>query len=315
MKEASISVRQPQAVAARAARARREWMEPVAGYLLSLPAIVYIVILVGYPFLLSLYFSINFVFIGGEYRGFAGLSNFTSLLSDPIFVRAFWNTVNFTLLSEIAKAVLGIGLAFLLLQPLRGKKFIRMFLMLPFTLPFALSLLGWQWMYDPTFSVINYLFGHDLHLLRAPYPDWLGDSFWSWWAILIVNIWRGFPFAGVIILAGLTSIPSDMLDAAKVDGAGFFRTWHYVITPIIAPILFIGLIYDVTFTVGDLTAVYRLTQGGPGYATETLPMRAWQVGILGGNLGQGAAITLFLFPFLLVGVIVFLRMLYRREAI
>lgn len=314
MKEASLGVSSAP-LARQGPRTRRGWLEPVVGYLLSLPAIVYIVLLVGYPFFLSLYFSVNYVFIGGEYRGFAGLNNFISLLANPVFDKAFWNTVGFTFFSEIAKAVLGIGLAFLLLQPLFGKKIVRAFLMLPFTLPFALSLLGWQWMYDPEFSVINYLFGHDLHLFHAPYPDWLGSPFWSWWAILIVNIWRGFPFAGVIILAGLTSIPTDLLDAAKVDGAGFFRTWHYVITPIIAPILFIGLIYDVTFTVGDLTAVYRLTQGGPGYSTETLPMEAWQVGIVGGNLGSGAAITLFLFPFLLIGVIVVLRMLYRREAL
>lgn len=314
MKEASIGVR-PATAARRKPHVRANWLEPLVGYLLSLPAMVYILLLVGYPFLLSLYFSVNYVFIGGEYRGFAGLANFTGLIDNSVFHRALWNTITFTFWSEIAKAVLGIGLAFLLLQQLKGKKVVRMFLMLPFTLPFALSLLGWQWMYDPEFSVINYLFGHMLHIFREPYPDWLGSDRWSWWAILIVNIWRGFPFAGVIILAGLTSIPNDLLDAAKVDGAGFFRTWHYVITPIIAPILFIGLIYDVTFTIGDLTAVYRLTQGGPGYATETLPMEAWQTGIAGGNLGAGAAITLFLFPFLLVGVIVVLRMLYRREAI
>ncbi len=312
MKEASIGVRP---AVARRARRRVRWLEPATGYLLTLPAIIYILILVGYPFFLSLYFSVNRVFIGGEYRGFAGINNYTSLLDNPVFQKAFWNTLGFTFASEIAKAVLGIGLAFLLLQPLFGKKLVRAFLMLPFTLPFALSLLGWQWMFDPEFSIINYLFGGQLHLLHQPYPDWLGDPFWSWLAILIVNIWRGFPFAGVIILAGLTSIPRDLLDAAKADGAGFFRTWHYVITPIIAPVLFIGLIYDVTFTIGDLTAVYRLTQGGPGYSTETLPMQAWQVGIVGGNLGLGSAITLFLFPLLFVGVIVFLRMLYRRESL
>jgi len=314
MRPLSIRVRRA-ALVERRVRGRGAWLKLATGYLLTLPAILYILLLVGYPFLLSLYFSVNRVFIGGEYQGFVGAGNFTGLLDNPVFQRAFWNTLGFTFFSEIAKAVLGIGLAFLLLQPLFGKKIVRAFLMLPFTLPFALSLLGWQWMYDPEFSIINYLFGHELHWFQQPYPDWLGDPFWSYLAILIVNIWRGFPFAGVIILAGLTSIPGDLLDAAKVDGAGFFRTWHYVITPIIAPILFIGLIYDVTFTIGDLTAVYRLTQGGPGYATETLPMEAWQVGIVGGNLGQGSAITLALFPFLLIGVVIFLRMLYRRESL
>ncbi len=292
----------------------RRWREALTGYLLTTPAILYILLLVGYPFVLSLYFSINRVYIGGGYEGVAGAHNFTALLANPVFRTAFSNTLTFAFFGEIVKGVLGVGLAFLLLQALRGKKIARAFLMLPWTLPFALSLLGWQWMYDPEFSVINYLFGQKLHLLPKPYPDWLGDPFWSYLAILVVNIWRGFPFAGVIILAGLTSIPSDLLDSARVDGAGFFKTWHYVITPIIAPILFIGLIFDVTFTLGDLTAVFRLTQGGPGYATETLPMMAWQVGIIGGNLGSGSAVTLFLFPFVLIAVVFFLRVIYRREA-
>ena len=313
MKEAA-SIDVPRAgVARRRARLRR-LLRPATGYLLTAPALIYILLLVGYPFVLSLYFSFNRVSIGGSYEGLVGLRNYTSLLANPVFQRAFSNTLLFAFFGEIAKAVLGIGLAFLLLQPLRAKKAVRALVMLPWTLPFALSLLGWQWMYDPEFSVINYVISH-LHLMRPPYPDWLGDPLWSFIAILAVNIWRGFPFAGVIILAGLTSIPSDILDAARVDGAGFFRTWHFVITPMIAPILFIGLIFDVTFTLGDLTAVFLLTQGGPGFSTQTLPMLAWQVGVVGGNLGAGSAITLFLFPFLLVGVTIFLRMLYRRESV
>src|SRR5437588_8100756 len=189
MKEASIGVRP--AVAGRRRR-RVNWMEPMAGYLLTLPALVYIVVLVGYPFFLSLYFSVNRVFIGGEYRGFAGISNYTGLLDNPVFQRAFWNTLGFTFTSEIAKAVLGIGLAFLLLQPLFGKKIVRAFLMLPFTLPFALSLLGWQWMYDPAFTIINYLFGPALHWSQPPYPDWPEHPFWAYLAVPIVTIARGF---------------------------------------------------------------------------------------------------------------------------
>src|SRR5215472_5384280 len=308
---ASIGV--PRAgVARRRARLRR-LLRPATGYLLTAPAFIYILLLVGYPFLLSLYFSFNRVSIGGSYEGLVGLRNYTSLLANPVFQRAFSNTLLFAFFGEIAKAVLGIGLAFLLLQPLRAKKAVRALVMLPWTLPFALSLLGWQWMYDPEFSVINYVIAH-LHVMRPPYPDWLGDPLWSFIAILAVNIWRGFPFAGVIILAGLTSIPSDILDAARVDGAGFFRTWHFVITPMIAPILFIGLIFDVTFTIGDLTIVYILTNGGPGYATQIVPLLAFQTGIQGGNLSSGAAMALVFFPFLFVGVVFFLRLLIRRQA-
>jgi multiple sugar transport system permease protein len=184
--------------------------------------------------------------------------------------------------------------------------------MIPFTMPLSLALQGWYWLFNPQLSVINRIFGDMFHVLQQPYPVWLGDPFYSYLAILIVNIWRGFPFGAIIVLAGLTSIQPDILDAAQVDGAGFFRRWHYVIVPMIAPILFIGLIYDVTFTLGDITIVDLLTQGGPNAATEILPMLSYQTGIEGGNLSRGAADALILFPILFVGMIFFLRMLYRR---
>jgi multiple sugar transport system permease protein len=289
--------------------------EAAAGYLLISPALLYILLLVAYPFVLALYFSLSNVSVAGGDRGFVGLGNFTSIVHDPTFLRALINSLSFTFVAEVAKGVLGIGLAFLLLQTLRFKKVIRGFLMIPFTMPLSLSLLGWKWMYDPQFSVINRSIDAiqaTLHIKQQFWVIWLGDPFYSYLAILIVNIWRGFPFAAVIVLSGLVSIPRDILDAAKVDGAGFFRTWHYVITPMIAAILFIGLIYDVTFTLGDITIVYLLTQGGPSNYTQILPMLAYQNGIVGGNLSKGAADALILFPLLFVGMIVFLRALFRR---
>jgi multiple sugar transport system permease protein len=276
--------------------------------------VVYILILVGYPFLLSLYFSLSRVTVAGGDSGFVGLANFVQLFQDPQFLTALRNSLSFTFFAEIGKGVLGVGLAFLLLQPLRGKKVMRGFLMIPWTMPIPLALLGWRWMYDPQFSIINWILQNVVHL-HGPYPDWLGDPLFSYIAILTVNIWRGFPFSAVIVLAGLTSIPKDLLDSAKSDGAGFFRTWHYVIVPLIAPILFIGLIFDVTFTLGDLTIVYLLTNGGPYGTTEILPTIAYHSGIQGGDLSHGAASALLLFPFLLVGMVIFLRLLYRRQEV
>lgn len=285
------------------------------GYFLVSPAVIYIVALVAYPFLLSIYFSLSSSTVAGGDTGFVGFANYVALVQDPTFLRALVNSLSFTFLSEVGKAVLGIGLAFLLLTAIRGKKVIRVFLMIPFTMPLALALQGWYWLFNPQLSVINRVFGDMLHLLQQPYPVWLGDPFYSYLAILMVNIWRGFPFAAIIVLAGLTSIPPDILDAARVDGAGFFRRWHYVITPMIAPVLFIGLIYDITFTLGDITIVNLLTQGGPNGATQILPMLSYQTGIEGGNLSRGAATALILFPILFVGMIVFLRMLHRREEV
>ena len=297
-------------------KARRHPLGPDAlwGYLLISPVLLYVLVLIAYPFVLALYFSLSNVTVAGGDSGFVGLANYVALFHDPQFLTALRNSLSFTFFAEIGKGVLGIGLAFLLLQTLRFKKVIRGFLMVPWTMPISLALLGWRWMYDPQFSIINWILVHVLHFGGVP-PDWLGDPLWSYIAVLSINIWRGFPFGAVIVLAGLTSIPTDLLDSGKVDGAGFFRQWHYIITPLIAPILFIGLIFDVTFTLGDLTIVYLLTNGGPYGSTEILPTLAYHTGIQGGNLSLGSASALLLFPILLVGMIFFLRLLYRRQSI
>ncbi len=294
--------------------AKRHRLGPDAlwGYLLISPVLLYVLALVAYPFLLALYFSVSRVTVAGGDAGFVGLDNYAHLFRDPQFLTALRNSLSFTFFAEVGKAVLGIGLAFLLLEAIRFKKVIRGFLMIPWTMPISLALLGWKWMYDPQFSVINWVLQHVFRFGGIP-PDWLGDPIYSYIAILVVNIWRGFPFSAVIVLAGLTSIPHDIYDAAKVDGAGWLRTWHYIITPLIAPILFIGLIFDVTFTLGDLTIVYLLTNGGPYGTTEILPTISYHTGIQGGDLSHGAASALLLFPILLVGMVVFLRLLYRRQ--
>jgi multiple sugar transport system permease protein len=286
--------------------------DALLGYLLISPAVLYILFLVGYPFVLALYFSVsNATVAAGETR-FVGLTNYLNLVGDSVFRKALLNTFLFTLGSVVFKGILGIGLAFLLLRDMPGKQVIRGFLMLPWTLPISLSVLGWKWMFDPQFSVVNFVGSH-LGLIQHPYPDWLGDPTYAFIAVLTTNVWRGFPFGAVVVLAGLTSIAPEIYDAAKVDGAGFFYRWHYIITPMIAPILFVGLIFDVVFTLGDLTIVYLLTNGGPMNATDILPTLAFRTGILGGDLGRGAATALFLFPILLISVVFFLRILRRRE--
>ena len=299
------------------------------GYLLVSPAIVYILLLVAYPFGLALYYSLSSQTVAGGDNGFVGLANFQTLLQDRGFIDLGWppggalvRSLEYTFVGEIGKALLGITLAFLLLALLRSVQsrfgqgwvwVIRGLIMIPWTMPISLAIWGWRWTFDPQFSIINRVLGEYLHLIQpSQYPDWLGDPFYTSAAIITVIVWKGFPFSAVIVLAGLTSIPQDIFDAAKVDGAGLLRTWHYVITPMIAPILFIGLIFDVTYTLGDLTIVQLMSNGGPAGTTEILPTIAYHTGIQGGALSLGASSALILFPFLLIGMVFFLRLLYRR---
>jgi multiple sugar transport system permease protein len=269
------------------------------------------VLLVGVPFFFAIYLSLSSATVGAPVAKFVGLQNFFAVFQSSTFRIALRNSILFTVIAGIFKAVLGTALAFLLMQPFRGKRLIRGLIVLPWTIPIAISVLGWKWMFDSQFSVINWVLTH-LHLMKG-WPVWLGQPNLALAAVIAVNVWRGFPFGAIVLMAGLTAVPPEIIDAAKVDGAGFMTRFHFVIIPITAPILFVGLIFDTVFTVGDLSVVYLLTNGGPDNATQILPTLAYHTGILGGSLGQGTAIALFLFPLLLFAMYFSLRILRRRE--
>jgi len=286
------------------------------GYLLLAPAVLYVLLLVGAPFLFSLYLAVSDANVGEQSARFVGLENFRAAFESDVFYTALRNSIGFTVVAAIFKGFLGTTLAFLLLQPFRGKKFIRGLVVIPFTLPISISVLGWKWMYDSQFSVINW-FLSQLGLIGAygseSWPVWLGEPRLALAACIMVNVWRNFPFSAIVLLAGFTSVPTEVLDAARVDGTNFFQRFRHVVAPMIAPILLIGLLFDTVFTLSDLGVVYLLTQGGPANATKTLPVLAYQIGIQAGALGRGAAIAMFLFPLLLPLMILFLRNLKRRE--
>jgi multiple sugar transport system permease protein len=288
----------------------------VFGYALLAPAALYVLLLVGAPFLFSLYLAVSDANVGDPVARFIGLENFRSAWEMDTFWIALQNSVLFLVIAAILKTALGTSLAFLLLQDFRGKKLVRGLVVIPFTLPIAISVLSWKWMYDSQFSVINWVLSR-LGLIgqfgTEGWPIWLGDPKLALVACIFVNVWRTFPFSAIVLLAGFTSVPSEVLDAAKVDGCNFFQRFRNVVVPMIAPILLIGFLFDTVFTLSDLSVVYLLTQGGPGNATKILPVLAYQVGIQAGNLGRGAAIALFLVPLLAPALILVLRNLKRRE--
>jgi len=301
------------------AGARVAWRGVVArqrlsfGYSLLAPGVLFMAALVGVPFFFSLYLSISDASVGQPVARFVGLQNFAAVFQDSVFRLALRNTVVFTVIAGVFKALLGTLLAFLLIQEVRGKKLVRSLVVLPWTLPVAISALAWKWMFDPQFSAVNWV-GTRLHLIHG-WPNWLGEPGLAMASVIAVNVWRGFPFAAIVLVAGMSAVPPEIIDSAKVDGANFFLRFHYVIVPIIAPILFVGLLFDTVFTLSDLSIVYLLTMGGPMNYTEILPTRAFEVGIQAGALGRGAAISLVLFPILLPIVYVLLRFLRRREAL
>jgi len=295
----------------RLARVHEWWeQEHVFGYGLILPAFVLIACLVAYPFAMAVYFSLSDYWVGSPGQ-FVGLGNYREILGNEVFRQTVMNSFLFTAIALTGKTVLGVWLALLLARNLRGKRLLRGAVLIPWVIPTALSTLGWGWMFDSLYSVVNWT-GIRLGVIAPPGPNWLGMPNYAMAAVIIVNIWRGLPFFAITVLAGLVSIPREYYEAAEVDGASSYgRFWHITL-PLLKPVLAVVILFSTIFTFNDFNIVYVLTRGGPVNTTHLFATYAYQIGLQGGNLGQGAAISLFMLPTL--GLVVFFQLRYiRRE--
>jgi multiple sugar transport system permease protein len=305
------------ATIARAAAAPRTISVPrralrLQGYLLVLPAVLYVLLLLAFPLALGVWYSLTDATVARDGR-FIGLKNFVDAVRDPTFRLALRNTVVIASVATAAKITLSVALAFLLLRAFPGRNLLRTLFVLPWTIPIALSTFGWKWMFNSQFSVLNWI------LERVGLIDqgiqWLGTPVPAMFAVILVSTWRAVPFGAIVVMAGLTALPADVLDAARVDGATWWQRFARVIVPLIAPILFIAVLFDLIFTLTELTVVFLLTGGGPVDQTQVLANYAYQVGVPGSQLGQGAAIALFMLPVLLILTVLALRTIARREGV
>jgi multiple sugar transport system permease protein len=281
--------------------------------LMLAPAILYIVLLVGFPFFLSLYYSVSDVTVGSREMNFVGLESFRRVIDNRTFWTALKNTLIITIVTQIFVLFFANILAMALSVDFRGKWFVRLLILLPWVAPISLGSIGWLWIYDSIYSIINWT-AQALRILGPnDWPIWLGQPNLAMASIIIVQIWRIVPLATVIILAGLTSIPQDIHDAAQVDGAGFWRHLFQITFPLLLPITLVAVLFGAIFTFTDLIVVFVLTRGGPYDTTQVLASWAFFTGIQGGDLAGGAAVSLFLFPVLVAVAIVFLRLARRAE--
>src|SRR3990172_9497761 len=273
-----------------AADARGSRLRPILdsekwlGWLMIGPAILYIVLLVGFPFFLALYYSVSDITIGSRSSNFVGLKNFAGIIGTAAFKTSLKNTFIFALVSQVVVLVLAKVLALLLQKDFRGKWVVRFLILLPWVAPISLGTIGWLWI---------------LHLAMG--------------SVITVHVWRLLPLATVILLAGLSSIPQDIHDAAAVDGAGFWRRLFQITFPLVLPIMLVALLFGVVFAFTDMIVIYVLTRGGPYDTTQVLASLAFFTGIDGGDLAGGAAIALFLFPVLAACAIFLLRVARRTE--
>jgi multiple sugar transport system permease protein len=305
-----------------------DWLEneAVLGYLLMVPALLLILVFIAYPFGLGVWLAFSDKLVGREAH-FIGFSNFTKILDSQIFVRTALNTVLFTALATVLKGVLGMWLALLLNRKFRGARFTRAAVLLPFIVPTVLSTLAWLWIFDSTFGVINWTLRHlwmgEWTLLGMvvkeswgvfPAPQWLGNPTLAMSAIVIVNTWRGIPFFAISFLAGLQTINPDLYDAGDIDGAsGWQKFWH-ITAPLLKPITVVVVVFSMVVTFADFQLVYVLTRGGPANSTHLFATLAYQLGMASGNLGEGAAVALFMLPILALVIVFQLWYLRKDEA-
>ena len=276
-----------------------------------LPAVAYMVVLVAVPFFLAIAYSLSDVTVGDPSFDFVGLRNFRTVVGDPTFRRALLNTVLITVVAMALVVVLAKTLALVLVQDFRGKWVVRLLVLLPWTTPTSLATIAWVWLLDSLFSPIDWVL-RKVGLLEGNLY-WLGHDGLALTSVIAVQTWRIVPLAAVIMLAGLAAIPGEINDAAKVDGAGFWRTLFEITVPMTLPVIAVATLFGAVVIFTDMAVVFVLTRGGPVDATQVLASWAYFRGIQGGDLAQGAATALFLFPVLAVFAVLILRAAKRME--
>jgi len=277
---------------------------------LLVPGVMILSLFIAYPFVMALWFSLTSIRVGDPGH-FVGFANFTKAVNDTIFQIAFRNTVFYTFWATIFKLTLGMWLALLLNHSFRFKRIVRAAMLLPFIIPTVLSAFAWRWMFDPTFSVMNWALYHGGMITdRLPF---LSSGDWAMWCAVTVNTWRGMPFFAITLLAGLQTISPDLHEAAALDGASAWNRFWHVTWPLLLPVTLVVGVFSVIQTFSDFQLIYVLTGGGPANSTHLIATYAYQIGVGSGLLGEAAALSLFMFPVLFVVVWVQLRYLKRME--
>jgi multiple sugar transport system permease protein len=287
--------------------------ERLLGPALMAPAVVYLILVVGYPLVLAFLYAFSDVTTGSLSLHFVGFQTFIAAVKDPVFLTTLRNTFVFTAISQALVVILSTILGFVLTANFRGRWFVRFLVLLPWTTPVALSAVVWLWMLDSIFSPFDW-FAQLLHIVPpGGHIVFLGQSGLAMGSVIALQTWRILPLATVILMAGLSAIPAEVSDAAEVDGAGFWRRLFGITLPLLSPVMTVALLFGIVFTFTDMAAVYVLTGGGPGNATQVLASWAFYKGISGGNLAVGAADALIMFPVLLGLAALLLRIASRAE--
>jgi multiple sugar transport system permease protein len=280
------------------------------GFLFMLPAAAFLILFLVYPLALGIWLSFTDTKIG-EPGSFVGLENYEWIIDDPKFLTAVFFTIFYTLVASVIKFALGLYLAILLNEKLPFKAIIRAIVLIPFIVPTVLSAIAFWWIFDPQFSVISWSL-KKMGLITENI-NFLGDVWNSRFSVIFANVWRGVPFIAISLLAGLQTVPPSLYEAATLDGATRWQMFVKITYPLLTPIIAVVMTFSVLFTFTDFQLIKVLTNGGPAGATELMATMSYNTAILGGRIGEGAAISTAMVPFLLAAIMVSWFGLQRRK--
>ena len=280
------------------------------GFWYMLPAAAFLVLFLAYPLGLGVWLSMTDAKIGRE-GVFVGFENFTWLWDDSVFWLSVFNTLVYTTVASLFKFGIGLYLAILLNNNMPFKAFLRAIVLLPFIVPTVLSAVAFWWIYDPSFSIISWTL-RELGWIETN-VNFLGEPWNARWSVIVANIWRGIPFVAITLLAGLQTVSPSLYEAATIDGANRWQIFRHVTYPMLTPIIAVVMTFSVLFTFTDFQLIWAITRGGPVNATHLMATLSYQRAILGGYLGEGAAISTAMIPFLLGAIMISWFGLQRRK--
>jgi multiple sugar transport system permease protein len=290
----------------------RHWFEKDGplGYLMISPAMLFLLFLLAYPVIIAIILSLSQKSLGAP-ATFVGFDNFVRLWNTARFWVVVKNSLVYTTGALILKFVGGLALAQLLNRPFIGRRIVTALILLPWIIPTVFSTLAWWWMLDPANSIINVMLKR-WGIITNNLP-FLVDATWAMTSLILLNTWRGVPFFAITFLAAIQTVPEELMEAAKIDGANAWQRFWRVTFPLIIPVVVIVVLISTISTIADFELPFLLTRGGPRDATMVFGLLSYEYALGLGQLGLGAAVSLTMLPVLALLVILSLVEIRQTE--
>lgn len=277
------------------------------GVLFMLPLLVSVALFLVWPIVEAIRLSfVRYNPLRPDDQPFVWFDNYLFVLEDPLFWESFRQALVWTGISTLAQAVIGVGLALLLHQPLRGINAFRGLLLFPYIVPTVVIALNWRWLFNAEIGIVNHL------LLSAGIIServaWLSTPDMAMASAILLNVWKYTPFVVIVVLARLQTIPTELYDAAKVDGAGATRRFRDITLPQLAEVLAVVVVFRTIWTFNKFEEIYLLTRGGPGTSTYNLALYAFDQAMANLRMGVGAASGVIMLGLLLAGSLLYIRL-------